>query len=183
MSNAVAAACAAVALEVGSVDIELGLRSFVSSPGRVERHVIEGREIILDYGHNVAALQGLAELVARLGARRVIGVVSMPGDRRDEDRVTFGALAGALFDELFVAEPAIRGRPVGEAAALMIEAAGRGRDGLPSRAGRATFVPDEAAASCAAYAASLPGDLLVLCVSNGLRIMAALATATATGGP
>ncbi|MBA2372630.1 MAG: cyanophycin synthetase, partial [Chloroflexi bacterium] len=39
VSNAVAAACAAVALEVGSVDIELGLRSFVSSPGRVERHV------------------------------------------------------------------------------------------------------------------------------------------------
>ncbi|MBA2700855.1 MAG: cyanophycin synthetase, partial [Chloroflexi bacterium] len=129
VANVAAAACAAVALDVAPGDIETGLRTFASSPGRVERHLLDGREVVLDYGHNVAALAALGELIARIGrGRRVIGVVSMPGDRRDEDRAQFGALAGTLFDELFVAEPAVRGRPVGEAAAVLIEAA-RGGEG------------------------------------------------------
>ena len=175
VANALAAACAAVVLDVTPADIERGLRTFATSPGRVERSVLDGREIVLDYGHNVAALRGLGELIERIGeGRRVLGVVSMPGDRRDEDRVTFGALAGTMFDALFVAEPAIRGRAVGEAAGFLIDAARRDADGRASRAGEPTFVPDEADASCAAFAASRPGDLLVLCVSNGRRVLAAL---------
>ena len=147
-ANAVAAATAAVALGVATDAIEEGLRTFSASPGRVERVVVEGREIVLDYGHNIAALQALAELIERISAgRRVIGVVSMPGDRRDADRVAFGALAGSVFDRLFVAEPAVRGRKQGEAAGLLIEAAARDAAGHPSRAGQPTFIPDEADAT------------------------------------
>ena len=95
----------------------------------------------------------------------------MPGDRRDEDRVAFGALAGTLFDRLFVAEPAVRGRPTGEAAGLLIEAASHDGHGGPSRAGQPTFVPDEADATRAAFAGSNPGDLIVLCVASGARVL------------
>jgi cyanophycin synthetase len=175
VANAVAAATGAVALAVQPDAITEGLRSFVSSPGRVERHVIDGREIILDYGHNIAALRALAELVSRIAdGRKVIGVVSMPGDRRDEDRIAFGLLAGAVFDRLIVAEPAVRGRPAGEAAGLLIRAAATGADGRPSRCGQATFVPDEATATRTAFAASDPGDLLVLCVAAGARVLVGL---------
>ncbi len=175
VANSVAAATAAVALGISAKAIEEGLCSFASSPGRVERHVIDGREIILDYGHNIAALGALAELIDRIAdSRRVIGVVSMPGDRRDEDRVAFGALAGSLFDRLFVAEPAVRGRPTGEAAALLIEAASQSGHGAPARAGQPTFVPDEADATRAAFADSKPGDLVVLCVASGARVLAGI---------
>lgn len=178
VANALAAACAAAALGVSGDVIEQGLRSFTCSPGRVERHVIGGREVILDYGHNIAALGGLADLISRIAhGRRVFGVVSMPGDRRDEDRVAFGALAGTTFDALFVAEPAVRGRPVGEAAGLLMEAASRTPDGRPSRAGEPMFVADEADAAVAAFCASTVDDLLVLCVANGPRVMDRLASA------
>jgi len=184
VANALTAATGAVALGVSGEAIADGLRSFRSSPGRVERHLIDGREIILDYGHNIAALRALAELVERIAdGRRVIGVVSMPGDRRDADRVEFGALAGTLFDQLFVAEPAVRGRPTGEAAGLLIEAAAHDADGAPSRCGQPTFVPDEADATRAAFAASAPGDLIVLCVATGARVLAGIETSTATTEP
>lgn len=175
VANALAAACAAVCLGVAEADIARGLRTFASSPGRVERRVVDGREIVLDYGHNVAALRSVGDLVERIAnGRRVIGVVSMPGDRRDEDRVTFGALAGRLFDRLYVAEPAVRARPTGEAAGLLIDAAGQVREGRPARCGQPVFIADEAAAAHAAFAGSEPGDLLVFCVANGPRAMAML---------
>jgi cyanophycin synthetase len=176
VANALAAACAAVALGIDAAAIDRGLRSFVASPGRVERRELDGREIVLDYGHNIAALRAVGDLVERIAnGRRVIGVVSMPGDRRDEDRVAFGTLAGTLFDRLYVAEPAVRGRPTGEAAGLLIDAAARARDGHPARCGQPVFIADEAEAVQAAFAGSEPGDLLVFCVANGSRAMAMLA--------
>ncbi len=184
VANALAAACAAVCLGVAPADITRGLRTFASSPGRVERHVVDGREIVLDYGHNIAALRSIGDLVERIAnGRRVIGVVSMPGDRRDEDRVAFGAMAGTLFDRLYVAEPAIRGRPEGEAAGLLIDAAAQDRDGRPARCGRPVFIADEAAAAQAAFGGSDPGDLLVFCVANGPRAMAALRGPGESFGP
>ncbi len=157
--------------------IEGALRSFAASPGRVELRVIQGRETILDYGHNIAALRALKTMIERIAhGRRVVGVVSMPGDRRDADRIAYGALAGTIFDTLVVAEPAVRGRPVGEAARLLMEAASRTEDGRRSRAGTPTFVADEADAACAALCASEADDLLVLCVANAPRVLARLAT-------
>lgn len=177
VANSLAAATGAAALGISADPIESGLRSFAASPGRAERYEIDGREIILDYGHNIAALGALAELIDRIrGGRTVIGVVSMPGDRRDEDRVAFGALAGTLFDRLFVAEPAVRGRATGEAAGLLIEAAARDAAGGPSRCGQPTFEPDEANATRAAFAASRPGDLVVLCVASGARVLVGIGT-------
>ncbi len=176
VANALAAACAAVALGIDGPRIEDGLRSFTASPGRVERLVVHGRDTILDYGHNIASLRSIGDLVGRIAnGRRVVGVVSMPGDRRDEDRIAYGALAGTIFDTLVVAEPAVRGRPVGEAAQLLIEAASRTADGQPSRAGSPTFVADEAEAACAALCAAGPDDLLVLGVADGPRVLERLA--------
>jgi len=59
----------------------------------------------------------------------------------------------------------------GEAAGLLIEAASHDDHGAPSRAGQPTFVPNEADATRAAFAASDPGDLVVLCVASGARVL------------
>ena len=53
------------------------------------------------------------------GARtgRAIGVIGIPGDRRDEDQREYGALAAGAFDEIIVREDKnLRGRAPGETA-------------------------------------------------------------------
>ena len=57
----------------------------------------------------------------------MVGVVAAPGDRRDGDLVDIGRVCGAGFDELVVYEALNRGRPDGEAAALIARGARRAK--------------------------------------------------------
>jgi hypothetical protein len=59
--------------------------------------------VILDYGHNPAAVKAIADMVGRLDVSgRRIGVVSAPGDRRDEDIREIARTAGDVFDHLIL---------------------------------------------------------------------------------
>jgi len=179
VSNALQAACGAIAMGVPPDGVADGLRTFDTTyngaPGRLNRFSLLGREVIIDYAHNVEALRELGEVLARVREeRRTIGVVSTPGDRRVEDQRAFGSLAGALFDDLVVAEPNVRGRAPGETAATIIAAATCGPDGSSSRTCRTSFIPDERDASIAAFESSSPGDLVVLCVAHAEPVHEAL---------
>src|SRR3712207_9427956 len=79
-------------------DIRAGLRSFTTSyevaPGRLNLFEVDGYRVIVDYCHNAAGMRMLGDFVDRLAsppkggdvmARRRIGVVASPGDRRDKD--------------------------------------------------------------------------------------------------
>jgi cyanophycin synthetase len=183
VSNALQAACAGIALGVPPSAVERALKtfrpSFEAAPGRVNRLTVGRAEVLIDYAHNLEALRALATMVERLrDGRRTIGVVSIPGDRRPEDHVAFGALAGSMFDELFVAEPNLRGRLNGEVAAKVIDAA---RDPSPAdtggasrRAQRFEFIADEVDASVSALHSARPGDLVVLCVAHAEPVYAAI---------
>ena len=57
---------------------------------------------------------------------------------------------------------------------LVSLAAAHDADGGLSRCGQPTFIPDEADATRAAYVESHAGDLLVLCVAGGARVLADL---------
>ena len=57
----------------------------------------------------------------------MVGVVTAPGDRRDDDLFDIGRTCAAGFDELVVYESANRGRADGETAALMAQGARMGR--------------------------------------------------------
>ncbi|HEX2203089.1 MAG TPA: cyanophycin synthetase [Longimicrobium sp.] len=121
MENVCAAVGAAYALGVGAEQIRAGLRSFHPSPettpGRMNVLRTARGTVVVDYAHNPAAVAGLMEFVLRLEARRRIGVVTMPGDRRDEDLHELGRLAGRL-DYLVVKEHERyrRGRDPGDVA-------------------------------------------------------------------
>src|SRR5215217_5864370 len=54
-------------------------------PGRFNTVEIAGVEIILDYGHNTAAVAALGQAVTAMGQRRTVLVAGLPGDRRDAD--------------------------------------------------------------------------------------------------
>src|SRR5215211_7534410 len=101
IQNAMAAAAAAFAQDVQLEYIRNALRTFTStffqSPGRFNLLEIEGRKVLLDYCHNVAGLESMADFVKRMDADRTIAMIALPGDRSDDDINAFGRLAAGTF--------------------------------------------------------------------------------------
>jgi len=129
-ANALAALLAGYAQHVPLETMARALRGFASShednPGRFNVHDDHGFRVIVDYAHNPAAMRAIGQVIERLRPRvgRVIGVVSIPGDRRDEDIREMGEISAGLFDELIFRErPDGRGRETGAVVALLTEGA------------------------------------------------------------
>ncbi|MDR2736594.1 MAG: cyanophycin synthetase [Gracilibacteraceae bacterium] len=139
VENMLAAVGAVWALGQSSGDIMGMLKGFgnADNPGRWEVYklAVDGRgrplQVILDYAHNPAALRAVAEAlrVRPGGGRRqgqtdgtgkIIGCIGMPGNRRDEDILDFGRIAGEIFDSVYIKEDEDRrGRESGEVSDLM----------------------------------------------------------------
>jgi cyanophycin synthetase len=135
--------------------------SFEHSPGRLNVFDGHGFRVILDYAHNPAGLKALGDLILKMRPRhcRVIGMINIPGDRRDEDIREMGALAARYFDDIvFREDPARRGRKPGEIVALLAE--GALAEGFPEERIRRILDEDAAAEACLGQAR--PGDLVVL---------------------
>jgi cyanophycin synthetase len=165
VANALAAALIATGLGVPVDSIAAGLANFQSSfednPGRLNIHDGHGFRVIVDYAHNPAGIAALGEVIAALRPthERVIGCVSIPGDRRDEDILAMGAAAHELFDHIVFRErPDGRGRKPGEVLSLLRRGA--------LQAGRSPkqleCVPGEREAIDACLRHARPGDLVVL---------------------
>jgi len=106
-------------------DIRAGLLSFFPSPsltpGRLNLMRVHNGRVLVDYAHNAAAIRGLMEFVQSIDANRRIGVVTAPGDRRDDDLRAVGRLAASL-DYVIVKEDAHRrGREAGRIADLIVD--------------------------------------------------------------
>jgi len=103
VQNAMFAAALAFGMGKSLDDIRHGLRTFNSTifqaPGRMNVFDEHPFRVILDYGHNAAAIQSIGQLVDRLevGGRRIC-VLAAPGDRRDEDILAIAQAAAGHFD-------------------------------------------------------------------------------------
>lgn len=90
VQNAMFAAAMAYSFDKDLDEIRNGLRtfdtSFFQSPGRTNIYNEHPFKVILDYAHNPAGFRAMADLAERLepAGRRIL-VISLPGDRRDED--------------------------------------------------------------------------------------------------
>ncbi|MDQ4087770.1 MAG: Mur ligase family protein, partial [Pseudomonadota bacterium] len=165
IANALAAIAAALAHGVPILTIRSAMSNFRSTfeqnPGRLNIHDAHGFRVIVDYAHNAAGLEAIGKLIRGLSHRykRTIGSVSIAGDRRDEDIIEMGRIAGGIFDELiFREDPYTRGRPRGQVMNLLKEGAfqaGRSAEHLHLIAG-------EKASTAAALAMGQPGDLIVI---------------------
>lgn len=106
-------------------DIRAGLLSFFPSPaltpGRLNLMRVGRGRLLVDYAHNAAAIAGLMELVMAMDAGRRIGVITAPGDRRDEDIRELGRLAAGLDHVILKEDDDLRGRSPGEISALVRE--------------------------------------------------------------
>ncbi len=125
IANALAASLAAFVQGVPVEAIRAALRSFRASaqqtPGRMNLFNLGRYHALVDYAHNPAGYEAVGGFVQNW-AGPAIGVVGGPGDRRDEDLMELGALSATIFDQIIVKEDDDnRGRPRGDAAALIVQ--------------------------------------------------------------
>jgi len=168
VQNAMFAAALAFSLGKSLEDIRHGLRTFDSTyfqaPGRMNVFDEHPFRVILDYGHNAAAIASISRLVDRLEARgRRICVLAAPGDRRDEDIRAIAAEAAGHYDHyLCKADDHRRGRGEDEVPQMLrAQLLESGVD-----AGRIQVIPSEAQAVQAALAMAREGDLVVIFGDN-----------------
>ena len=123
--NILAAILAAYVQGMRYDDIRAGLLSFFPSPaltpGRLNLVRVGAGRVLVDYAHNPAAIAGLIEFVGGLDANRRIGIITAPGDRRDEDLLAVGRLSARLDHVIVRDDKYRRGRAPGEISRLIAQ--------------------------------------------------------------
>jgi len=164
VQNAMFAAALAFSMDKSLDDIRHGLQTFNSTifqaPGRMNVFDEHPFRVILDYGHNAAAIASVSQLVSRLevGGKRIC-VLAAPGDRRDEDILAIAQAAAGHFDHYICkADDNRRGRGEEEVPRML-------RDQLledGEEAGAIEVIPGEPMAIKVALEMAREGDLIVI---------------------
>jgi len=164
VQNAMFAAAMAFSRGLKLEDIRHGLRTFdttfFQAPGRMNIYDEHPFKVILDYGHNPAAVEVMCDLVERLdvGGRRIC-VLAAPGDRRDEDIKDIGRIAANRFEHYICRrDDQLRGRKPDEVPNLLRDALLE--HGTPRE--RIAVIPDEQSAVDAALREAQAGDLVLI---------------------
>jgi len=164
VQNAMFAAAMAHSMGVKLEDIRHGLRTFdttfFQAPGRMNIFNEHPFKVILDYGHNPAAVRAMCQLVGRLEVKgRRLCVLAAPGDRRDEDIREIAEIAAGCFDHYICRrDDFLRGRGPDEVPRILMESLlqhGVDREKIE-------VIPEEQLAVDAALRRGRPGDLLLL---------------------
>jgi cyanophycin synthetase len=173
VQNVMAAVAAVHAQGLSLEQIRAGLATFLPSgattPGRMKVLRTARGRVVVDYAHNPAAVRALADFARRSGARRCIGLVTMPGDRRDEDLRELGRAAAGLDYVIAKEHPDyLRGRPAGDVARLI--GVGLEEGGLPSA--RWETVLSEPDAVARALEMMEDGDIVLIVADDTAAVLA-----------
>ncbi|HEU5305130.1 MAG TPA: cyanophycin synthetase [Gemmatimonadales bacterium] len=164
VQNAMFAAAMAFSMGLKLEDIRHGLRTFdttfFQAPGRMNIYDEHPFKVILDYGHNPAAVEAMCQLVERLDVMgRRLCVLAVPGDRRDQDIFEIGRIAAGRFERYICRrDDNLRGRRPEEVPELLRESLLA--HGVPAE--RIDVIPSEQSAVDAALRSAEPGDLLLI---------------------
>ncbi len=165
VANALAASAMSYAAGVAPGAIGAALASFSSTyeqnPGRLNVHDEHGFRVIMDYAHNPEGLRALGRMVMAIKPETSssIAMLSVPGDRRNEEILAMGEIGAEYFDRLVFREtPDNRGRPAGEVIRMMTEGALRG--GFDPARIQGVYREEDAVGVCLRMAR--PGDLVIL---------------------
>ena len=164
VQNAMFAAAITYSMDVGLEDIRHGLRTFdttyFQAPGRMNVYDQHPFKVILDYGHNAAAVEAMVQLTDRLDpeGHRIV-VLAGPGDRRDEDLRNIAQVCAGHFDWYICRrDDGLRGRDGDEVPRILRQALLDA--GVPDD--QIELIPDEAEAVDGALRRGQPGDLVLL---------------------
>jgi len=110
LSNAMAAAAAALGVEIAEEAVIEGLRTFVldpeRNPGRANVFELNGRVVVIDYAHNEEGMRGLVEICHGLRPKggRVFLSFGSAGDRTNAILHGLGYTAARGADRVAIAE-------------------------------------------------------------------------------
>lgn len=115
IENILGITAALIGLKVDYSMIKNGLTTFeINSSknlGRFNQHEINGINIVLDYGHNVDGYKAVLSSIRNISKGEVIGVIGIPGDRKDECAKEIGKISYEYLDYIIVKEDKdLRGR-------------------------------------------------------------------------
>lgn len=188
VANALAATAACRAAGISAKDIRAGLIDFApadANPGRGNLYAAASRDaearpspILVDYGHNAAALHATGELISTAWHGEPVAAVTLPGDRRDDLVAESAEAIAAWFSRVVLYEDSdLRGRAPGEMRNLIADAMRRAR---PDIALRHADGPDEALETAVALA---DGEPVLFVFEKLAKAREALASAGATPWP
>jgi cyanophycin synthetase len=171
VQNAMFAAAMAYSFGVHLDNIRHGLRtfdtSFFQAPGRMNVFDEHPFKVILDYGHNPAALKAMAELADRMDVKgRRIVVLSIPGDRRDSDVADAARTLSGHFDH-YICKADDNRRKRGHDEIPQLFKAQFLENGIPDD--QISVIPDEEDAVAAALDMAKAGDLVIIFGDNSSR--------------
>jgi cyanophycin synthetase len=157
--NALTAVAAAWAAGLNPAMIVRALSSFSADtktvPGRFNLMTVNGIEIILDYGHNPAAVAAIMDVIKNSPARPTTMIMGLPGDRRDADLLaTIQATIPIIDSYLLYDLKDRRGREVHEVPELLRQALPQGTE--------SEIVDDETQGILRAWSKLKSGDRLVI---------------------
>lgn len=164
VQNAMFAVAIAYSMGMNLDDLRNGLRTFVNSyhqtPGRMNFYDEHPFKVLLDYGHNPAAINMIGKFVDQMSVSgRKTAVVTFPGDRTDQLIVESVKFLPAHFSHFIVKQDDNRrGRKDGELPNLI-------RDSLIKygvNAANIEIIPDEQEALNSALCTAKEGDFLVV---------------------
>lgn len=167
LANALAAAAACHSINIPLGVIREGLRTFglkkEHNPGRCQLYNLGGVKVMLDYGHNADAFINVLSLARKMTQQRLIGVIGVPGDRRDEDIKNAGTAAAQFLDYCIVKEDCdLRGRRSGEVSTLLME----GIRSYSEQFSQMEVIISEIPATLAGLSKCKSGDMLVIFYEN-----------------
>lgn len=164
VQNAMFAAALAYNMDINLENIRQGLRTFdttfFQAPGRMNIFDDHPFRVILDYGHNPAAVEAMVGLSDRLEVKgQRLLVVAAPGDRRDEDiRAIATACAGHFDHYICRRDDNPRGRDGDEVPGMQRDALLAA--GVPEEL--IEVIPDERASIDRALSLAEPADLVLI---------------------
>jgi len=127
IENSLAAASALYGLNLSVESIREGLATFrpdvESNPGRFNIMDMGNFKVMLDYSHNPAGYSEVMKFLDRIDAKRLVGIIGMPGDRDDSSIYKAGEICSKYFSKIYIKEDNdLRGREPGEVAAIFYDA-------------------------------------------------------------
>ncbi|SMP72147.1 cyanophycin synthetase [Anoxynatronum buryatiense] len=171
IENVMAAVAATAALGLNEVQIRAGLVSFSpsigQSPGRMNVIDMGEFKVVVDYGHNIGAINATSDFIRGLMPGRKIRMASGVGNRRREDILAFGRALAMYYDHIVLCDADPRERTAGETARIVKEGLQMG--GFTPE--MITLVIDEKEATKISLEMAKPGDLVVLQADNIAQVI------------
>ncbi|HHV99711.1 MAG TPA: cyanophycin synthetase [Clostridiaceae bacterium] len=163
IENSLAAISALFALSVPFNIIKKGLKTFMpdvkSNPGRFNIFDMGEFKVMLDYGHNPAGYRAVIKFIQKINAKRLVGVIGMPGDRLQSSIEEVGRMCSKVFSKIYIKEDNdLRNRAAGEVADILynsIVSTGFEKENIE-------VIYSELEALKKALVTAKPGDLIVV---------------------